>query len=105
MKTHIQTDNQSPYISINQTVIRPDIHNNYSLTVFKPNEEVSIELINNQAIVSNNQITEYWNTQTMHTINDQITDAVTITTNQTDIFNISDTFIISDTIITEKEKK
>ena len=54
----------------------------------------------NQAIVS----TEYWNTQTMHTINNQITDAVTITTNQTDIFNISDTFIISDTIITEPVK-
>ena len=59
-----------------------------------------------QAIVSNNQITEYWNTQTMHTINDQITDAVTITTNQTDIFNITDTIItepVKDTKIKEKK--
>ena len=98
----IQSDNLSPYIQYNNLTLRPDIHNNYAVTVFKPNEEVTVELINNQAKVSTNQITEYWNIETMHTVNDQITDAVTVTeTNQSDTFIINDSVNIADTSLTE----
>ena len=87
---NIQSDNQSPYINYLNLTLRPDIHNNYAVTVFKTNQEITVELINNQAKVSNNTVTEYWNMQTMHTVNDQITDAVTVTKttgNQIDTFN------------------
>lgn len=89
----IQSDNLSPFIQYNNLTLRPDIHNNYAVTVFKPNEEVTVELINNQAKVSNNTVTEYWNMQTMQTVNDQITDAVTVpetTGNQTDTFIVDE---------------
>lgn len=103
---NIQSDSLSPYISINQTIIRPDIHNNYAVTVFKPNEEVTVELINNQAKVSNNTVTEYWNMQTMQTVNDQITDAVNVTKttgNQTDTFIVDEPVkdIIVDSEVTD----
>ena len=94
----IQTDTLSPYIQYNDLILRPDIHNNYPVTVFKPNEEVAVELVQNQAVVTTvttNVITEYWNLTTMHTVNDQITDAVTISENKS---NHIDTFVVNDTV-------
>lgn len=92
---NIQSDSLSPYINYLSLTLRPDIHNNYAVTVFKHNEEVTVELINNQAKVSNDKITEYWNMQTMQTVNDQITDAVTVTETTG---NQIDTFIVDEPV-------
>lgn len=102
----IQSDNLSPFIQYNNLTLRPDIHNNYAVTVFKPNEEVTVELINNQAKVSNNTVTEYWNIMLTQKVNDQITDAVTtenkmvkVNTDKMldDAVNIKDSVTVSNT--------
>lgn len=102
----IQTDNLSPFIQHNNLSLRPDIHNNYPVTVFKPNEEVTVELINNQAKVSTDQVTEYWNIMLTQKVNDQITDAVTtenkmvkVNTDKMldDAVNLKDTITVSNT--------
>ena len=94
----IQTDTLSPYIQYNDLILRPDIHNNYPVTVFKPNEEVAVELVQNQAVVTTNVITEYWNLTTMHTVNDQITDAVTISENKSNHIDTVNVVIVDEPV-------
>ncbi len=78
----ILSDEISPFVLLDNLMLRPDVHNDYPVTVFKINETVSAELIDGKFNVSTYTVTECWNASLIEspseiTVNDQIIDSVT----------------------------